>query len=604
MVSISSEGSLRKSLFSAVSCFIVAAILLPLAGCIAHAPGSGGGGQQQQILVSVTSSPASPASVPVSTTTAPSTVQYTATVTGTSNTAVTWALAADANATTVCTATGAGLGTITSTGANTAAYSAPSTPLVVSPCGVVVTATSSEDGVTTGQALVNVHVIVTVSPATDTIGQTANLQYTATVTGAPSTSQGQAVVWSVSCPECQNQQTGGAFDVNNPGLYLAPQLEAGTTSVPVTIVATPDFDQSQPATATMTVQQTDPLGTIDPTSVKTVSSCPADSAGGLTGGTCYSMTVTCDGIAPLPTYLKVNAATAPVGTVLFLIGGGGSGLYDNNPSWANGYQTVEKVLAANFNTVQISFGAPFDNGAQPNGWLQGPGGVRRLACRYATVADWVYNNPQKINSNSSATNSAPMCATGNSEGAGALGYASYQYGLAGKATTGPSQEFAMIEPTSGPLMTRLDLGCVCNNQVNAPTKGPCTTDIKPAPMCYLPSEAQILDTAYQTQGQTLSTLCSNGLSGTDTTNFNRFASDSIDSEPFNPIPIPLSATVVVNTRFGGSDQTTAKPQGVDWWNAVRPQPPAAQCTEDAPVDIPSASDGATDIANDIIGSCQ
>ena len=601
MPSIVSEGSLRKSLFSAVSCFIAAFIILPLAGCIAHAPGSGGGGQQQPIQVSVTSSPASPASVPVSTTTAPSTVQYTATVAGTSNTAVTWTVAADPNATAVCTATGAGLGTISSTGL----YTAPST-IPVSPCGVVVTATASEDGVTTGQALVNVHVFVTITPATDTIGQGANLQYTATVTGAPSTSDGQAVVWSVSCPECSNQQQGGSLDANNPGLYIAPQFESDTTSLPVSIIATPSLDSSQPATATLTVQQTDPLGSIDPTSVKTVSSCPADSAGKLTDGTCYSMTVTCDGIAPLQAYLKVNAATAPVGTVLFLTGGGGSGLYDNNPLWAYGNETVENVLGAHYNTVQISFGAPFDNGAQPNGWLQGPGGVRRLACRYATVADWVYNNPQKINSTSSGTNSAPMCATGNREGAGAVGYAAFEYGLAGKATTGPSPEFAMIEPTSGPLMTRLDVGCVCNNQVTAPKTGPCNIDTTRAPMCFLPAEAQSIDAAYQTQGQpSPPTLCSDGLSGTVTANFNRFASDSIDYQPFNPVPIAFSSSVIVNMRFGGSDQPTAVPQGIWWHSDVRPvltSDPA--CTEDATVEIPNASDGATDIANDIIGNCK
>ena len=171
----------------------------------------------------------------------------------------------------------------------------------------------------------------------------ANLQYTGTVTGAPSTSQ--AVAWTASCSGCLNETAAGILDTNNnPGLYIAPQLESGTTPPPVTIVATPNFDPSQPGSATMTVQETDPLGTIDPTSVKTVSSCPADSAEGLTGGTCYSMTVSCDGIAPLQAYLKVNAATAPVGTVLFLIGGGGSGLYDNNPLWANGYQTASKTF--------------------------------------------------------------------------------------------------------------------------------------------------------------------------------------------------------------------------------------------------------------------
>jgi hypothetical protein len=117
-------------------------------------------------------------------------------------------------------------------------------------------------------------------------------------------------------------------------------------------------------------------------------------------------------------YVKVNAPPAsatPKGTVLFLIGRGGDGLYDSNPDWAFGYLTVETVYNASYNTVQISFGSPFTS-AQPNGWLQGPGGVRRLACRYATVVDWVYNNPKMINSNTTATVSKPLCATANSGG--------------------------------------------------------------------------------------------------------------------------------------------------------------------------------------------
>jgi hypothetical protein len=123
-------------------------------------------------------------------------------------------------------------------------------------------------------------------------------------------------------------------------------------------------------------------------------------------------------------------------------------------------------------------------------------------------------------------------------------------------------------------------------------------------MCYSPAEAQSIDAAYQTQGQASPpTLCSNGLSGTDTTNFNRFASDSIDYEHFNPIPIAVSPTLLVNMRFGGQDQSTAVPQGSYWWADVRQQPPNPQCTADVAVEIPSASDGATDIANDIISGC-
>ena len=572
-IEVSLQTSRQKAWYRA----IVLLGLLPLAGCIAHAPGSGGGGGgQQRIVVTVTPTPSSVAFG--------GTQQFTAAVTGNSNTSVTWSMSSASN----CGGAIDG---------SSGLYTAPASPstLPVSPCQVTITATSNADKTTTGQALANVHVVVTVSPATGTIGQGANLQYTATVAGAPNTAQGQAVNWIAT--------GAGAFDnpLNNSGLYVAQPLTGGVTSVPANVTATSQFDQQQSGTANITIVETDPLGTVSKVTTLPSSSCPPDSNGGLSNGTCYSMTVSCDEIADLTTYLKVNTppSATPKGTVLFLIGSGGNGLYDSNPSWAFGYLAVEMVNAS-FNTVQISFGEPFTS-SQPHGWLQGPGGVRRLACRYATIADWVYKNPKMINANSSAANSAPMCATGNSGGSGALAYAVYEYGLAGINTTGPPQELAMIEPTSGPPMTRLDQACVCNN--SAMGKADSCTGSVPSPMCYSPSEADIIDPAYQVQGQTSPTLCSNGLSGADGSQAIRFASDSIDYQPTKAPAIPVSKTLTVNMRFGGLDTSTAVPQGETWWTAVGPQPPIPACTQDAPHDIPSVQDGATDIANDIINLC-
>ena len=542
------------------------------------------------VTLSPPSGVSSPVSIPVS-----GTETFTATVTGTSNIAVNdWQVNGipGGNST---------IGTIVSTGSDAAVYAAPAS-VSAAPFTVTITAVSAADTFSVGQIQANVHVTVTVTPATDTIGQGANLQYNATVVGAPNTPQGQSVVWSASCPTCLGGQTGGTFDPSNSGLYVAPGLQQGTDSAAVTITATPSFDPTQPGTATMNVQQTDPLGTISNVQQLSASQCPADSKGNLANGTCYSMTVSCDGVSDFTTYLKVNAAAAPVGTVLFVIGGGGNGLYDSNPSWAYGYETVENVFSANLNTVQVSFGAPFTSN-QPNGWLQGPGGVRRLACRYATVADWVYNNPKMINAKSTTSTSAPFCATGNSGGSGVLAYAAFEYGLAGTATTGPAQEFSLIEPTSGPVMTRLDQACVCNNNAMGPA-GPCTTQTVPTSMCFSPSEADIIDPAYQIQGQSNQpTLCTNGLSGTDVSNANRFASDSIDYAPNNTIPIPLSKALKVNMRFGGLDTTTGVPQGEVWWTAVRPQPNTPACTESAGHEIPDDNTGATDIASDIIAGC-
>lgn len=490
---------------------------------------------------------------------------FSATVTGTSNTAVTWQV----NGTNAGSST---VGTIDSNGTYTAPAIIPSS-VTSGPFQVTITAISQADSSASGQALAKVHVTVSVTPATDTIGQGANMQYIAVVTGAPAGAANQGVGWSPS--------GGGSFDTNNPGIFVAGQLNSGSTSLAVTVTATSTFDPQQSGSATLTVLPADPLGTIDSASVKTLpaNECPADPHGGLANGTCYSMNVACDGIADATAYLKVNApAATPVGTVLFATDGGGDALYDT--AWTYGYQTVENVLAANYNTVQLSFGRPFDL-TKPNGWLQGPGGVRRLACRVATVAAWVFDNPLKINLNAAGKN--PYCATGNSEGSSAVAYAVSEYGL--------SSMFPMIEPTSGPRMTRLDWGCICSSQ-----QGPADTcsGSAPASMCYSTQDAAMIDAAYGTSAK-----CSAGAS----TDGNLFLSDSILYSPNTGIPLPLPNTTV-NMLFGATDLTNAVPQGEVWRSNVSPTTPTQGCANTAGHEIPNDLNGAQQIATDIIQYCK
>jgi len=571
--------------------------MLPMAACIAHAPGNQ---QQKQISVTVTGSVASPASIPVSTATTPSTIQYTATVTGTGNTAVTWSLAAASNSSTVCTATGAALGTITATGADSITYTAP-TEVPVSPCGVAVTATSNEDNSSKGQSLVNVHIMLAISPLNDTIGQGANFQYTSTLVGAPTGNDG--VVWSANCPTCPSQQTGGAFDVNNPGLFIAPGLMQDITNITTTITATPNFDPTQAQTATMTVLKTDPLGTVTPsTAVAAQTTCPVFSAGA-PGSTCYKVKVSCDGIADWSAYLKVNQPSGnPLGTVVFSTGSGGGTLYDNDSNFINGTfnggdNIVERVLNttvadAGYTTVQVSFGAPFDNStAVANGWLQGPGGVRRLACRYASVVDWIYKSIHNSNT------TAPMCATGNSAGAGAISYAVSEYGLA--------SEFSLVEPTGGPVMTLLHQGCSPCSQFTASNF--CTQTHQS--MCYSVSSggssstAEIIDNAYQAQGQTTPTVCTDGVNGNNK-NFNRLLSDSIEDDPSITTPLPIvNPPTTTKVVLGTLDTTSAVLQGYAWWGAVGP-PPQLKCIADAAHAIPAVQDGADQIVSDIETMCK
>jgi hypothetical protein len=411
-------------------------------------------------------------------------------------------------------------------------------------------------------------VTITGSPPS-TIGVGANWQYSAAVSGATN----QAVTWSVSA-------NGGTIDAN--GLYIAPLTIPSPAKV--TITATSQANTSQSASTSVTVQSTDPIGTVS--GVTPLPSC----SGNLQGATCYQMTVSCPGVADVTAYLKVNNPNAaPVGTVLFGVGTGGSGLYDdpNAGGFMMGSTVVQSILTGNFNTVQVSFGAPFTT-SQPNGWLQGPGGVRRVACRYATIADWVYNHPQKINSNpnNTATNSAPMCATANSGGSGAIAYAVYEYGL--------GTEFAMIEPTSGPPMARIDQGCSpCNSNVQGPV---CASSMNNPNLCYKPADAGIIDEAYQGAGASSPTLCTSALNG-NTAPTGLFLSDSILYN--GNIPLPNTS---VKMLFGDLDTSNAVPQGMVWGQSVSPSP-ALQCIADAGHPIPDVTDGAMQIATDIRQNC-
>ena len=423
------------------------------------------------------------------------------------------------------------------------------------------------------------------------IGVGANWQLSATVGGAAN----QNVTWSIS-PLGATSGTIGS----GTGIYIAPNQVPNPPTI--TITATSIADGSATASVPVTVVANDPIGSVASyTQFPGPQSCPASSFdyGSNYGGqgTCIQLAVSCPLVADFSAYLKVNTpGVAPAGTVLFGTGTGGSGLYDDatGGGYQDGSNVVASLLGRGYNTVQVSFGAPFDSGSTPRGWLTGPGGVRRLACRYATVADWVYNHPIIINSsNASASNSAPMCATGNSGGSAAIAYAVYEYGLA--------SEFAMIEPTSGPVMSRVDQGC---SPTCASAQGPiCSGSSNVATMCYESADAQIIDEAYQSAGTSTPTPCQDSIAGNPATGAAAlFLSDSILYEPGQTVN--LSGTIV-KQLFGDADTSNAVPEGLTWSLAISPSSnPEYQCLA-SPVahDIPSYSAGATQIASDIAAAC-
>lgn len=452
-------------------------------------------------------------------------------------------------------------------------YTAPTSGTF--PMSVTVTATSQADLADSTSTSFTVtqngqHGIVTITAIPSQLGAGANWQFSATVAGV---SGSQAVNWTVTAP---NSGT-----IDSTGLYIAPT--AGAFPQSASITATSQADSTVATTASFTILQTDPLGTATGAAI----TCPTFS-GGLpsSGSSCYQVNTSCPGVANFSAYLKVNQpASAPLGTVMFGTGTGGAALYDNDPpdffngSTNGGLAVVQSVLNAGYATVQVSFGSPFAE--QPSGWLTGPGGVRKLACRYATVAQWVYQNIHNSNT------SSPLCATGNSGGAGVIGYAVTVYGM--------NSIFSMVEETSGPPMSRLDQGCLpvsnaaCQKQQFICNPG---NQVQNLSSCYTVDEARIVDSAYSQP------VCSNSVNGSAPPN-GLLLSDSI----LGGIP-PTFAKTRVNVLLAGQDNSAAVEQALLWVNSLTNTSRSQACVTDAPHAIPSVADGASTIAADIQNLCK
>src|SRR4029077_8277130 len=169
-------------------------------------------------------------------------------------------------------------------------------------------------------------------------------------------------------------------------------------------------------------------------------------------------------------------------------GGTGAALYE---SYVYGDTTLNTVVQGGYTTAQVTWGEPF--AFQAHGWQTGPGGTRATACRYATLAQWIYTNIHLANA------AAPFCATGNSSGAQLIGLSLAHYGT--------GSIFAMVEPTSGPPFARQDWACDC---VQPPTVNSC--GIKQGYCVGLGNAQKYVDPAYSTPA------CSQEVSTHSTTN--------------------------------------------------------------------------------------
>jgi hypothetical protein len=175
----------------------------------------------------------------------------------------------------------------------------------------------------------------------------------------------------------------------------------------------------------------DALGTV----TVTADTCP-DGTGTLAGTTCELVEVSCPGVPPASAKIRITPAASAVparGTIVFGLGGGGDEWYERDGTGSSS-DILRGVISRGFRVVQRAW---------TQDWELGPGGMAAVACRYATLLTWVHDTVQ---------DGGALCATGNSGGSSEIAYALTRYGR------GAILDLAV--PTGGPVMTRLDRGCI------------------------------------------------------------------------------------------------------------------------------------------------
>lgn len=430
------------------------------------------------------------------------------------------------------------------------------------PCGLVVLPALSLmmacGGASSGQSHLN-NVSVSVSPTSFTMGVGSNLQFIATVTGSSDTS----VTWQVNHTEGGDAAVG---TITPAGLYVAPVT---LTPDAITVTAVADADSTKTASAAVTLTTSDPAGTAQGTGI----TCKQGKIN--TNSTCYSVDLSCPGVADFTAYLKVTIPSgAPIGTVMFTGGGNGTGLYED---YTYGDTTVNNVVAAGFTAVQTSFGGPFTN-QTPDGWQTGPGGIRRLACRYATLANWVYANVHQ------SSTTKPLCATGNSSGGQLVAETLAHYGT--------DSIFSMVEPTSGPPFSDMEKACICGSDADTRITGACGGSFKVNQCLEIKDAENYVDPAYS------GPICSSAITTHVTTNQTEFISDTIQS-PDAKLNYPHT---YLRFLYGGQDTSSAVTLGPDYMNAVTSLKSDA-CVTTAPHSIADDLNGAQQVASDIVTRC-
>ena len=333
--------------------------------------------------------------------------------------------------------------------------------------------------------------------------------------------------------------------------------------------------------ATIDAPISDTVSTVDATidasegtNLGTIGNVPGACASGtLPGTSCQILEIACPGVAPARVEVRLTAAVGTVkGTVVFGTGGGGSSFYEADPTAAT---MLGQLAQMGYRVVQRKWQT------MPNGWITGPGGMRALACRYATLITYLHST---VHFGSVQTG---FCATGNSGGSTELAYALTHY------DRGAILDLAVV--TGGPPMGRIDHGCLdaadatwmteCRALVPVGSSS-CTN----GPSCsYAAGARQLIDAAW-----TPATHCAQS----DVS----FRSSLLDQSVMGASPRLSYPNTRVDFIYGADDCTEAVTLGLTYAAAVT-SPKQITFVPGTPHATFSTVAGAQAIRNAIIADC-
>ena len=333
---------------------------------------------------------------------------------------------------------------------------------------------------------------------------------------------------------------------------------------------------------------------------------------GVLHGKCYEVTISGCAGGTFIAQAKLNASTAgtPIGTVLLTIGGGGNFWYDNaatfkvpgNCNGNCGEQTVLDLNAAAYDTIQTNFSDPNNSASEFAGWLTGSTtsaiGPRELACRYATLVNWAWTSLLLRDQ------TRPVCATGNSAGSAALGYALSQYQLG--SSSGPGPVLKLAELTSGPPFSRLDHACLSKSKAPTDTVS-CPANASVNESLGLSDAANFVDPAYDGDLDCVGSTCvpdSSDLCGFTLKNNHAAPAvllhDSILSDTDPPL---VNFTTTVRVLFGEADGSASVALGQEWLNVIT-SPKSQACVPLAKHSLPGYTNGEQQIVADMKALCK